>query len=125
MSTLDRWRLVARAQLNALLERKQASFKAALDAGVTICSGSDVGVFAHGDAAKELQLMVQFGMTPIDALVAATSANARMLGMDDRLGSIKAGFFADLVAVAGDPTTDINAVRSVKFVMKNGEVYRQ
>ena len=111
--------------LNALLERKQASFKAALDAGVTICSGSDVGVFAHGDAAKELQLMVQFGMTPIDALVAATSANARMLGMDDRLGSIKAGFFADLVAVAGDPTTDINAVRSVKFVMKNGEVYRQ
>ena len=106
------------------LRNKQASFKAALDAGVTICSGSDVGVFSHGDEAKELQLMVQFGMKPLDALVAATSADANMLGMEDRIGLVKAGLLADLIAVAGDPTIDIAAVRSVKFVMKNGVVYR-
>jgi imidazolonepropionase-like amidohydrolase len=111
--------------LPASLQRKQASFTAALDAGVTICSGSDVGVFSHGDNGKELQLMVQFGMKPIDALVAATSADATMLGMDDRIGSVKTGLFADLIAVDGDPTVDISAVRNVKFVMKNGVVYRQ
>jgi imidazolonepropionase-like amidohydrolase len=111
--------------LPASLQRKQASLKAALDAGVTICSGSDVGVFTHGDEGKELQLMVLLGMKPIDALVAATSADATMLGMQDRIGSVKVGFFADLIAVDGDPTTDINAVRNVKFVMKNGMVYKQ
>ena len=100
------------------------SFKVALDAGVTICSGSDVGVFSHGDNGKELQLMVQFGMKPIDALLAATANDAAMLGMDDRIGMVKAGLLADLVAVDGDPTVDIAAVRSVKFVMKNGVVFR-
>ena len=111
--------------LNASLQRKQASFKAALDAGVTICGGSDVGVFSHGDEGKELQLMVQMGMSPIDALISVTSTDAAMLGMGDRLGSVRTGFFADLIAVDGDPTTDINAVRKVKFVMKNGVTYRR
>ena len=111
--------------LNTGLLRKQASLKAAIDAGVTICGGSDVGVFSHGDEGKELQLLVQMGMKPIDALISATSTDAAMLGMGDRLGSVKTGFFADLVAVDGDPTTDINAVRNVKFVMKNGVIYRQ
>ncbi|HEY8061969.1 MAG TPA: amidohydrolase family protein [Gemmatimonadales bacterium] len=106
------------------LRSKQASFRAALDAGVTICSGSDVGVFSHGDNGKELQLLVQFGMKPIDALMAATSNDAAMLGMEDRIGSIRPGLLADLVAVEGDPTIDIAAVRNVKFVMKNGVVFR-
>ncbi|MGH7593809.1 MAG: amidohydrolase family protein [Gemmatimonadales bacterium] len=107
------------------LGRKQASFRAALDAGVEMCSGSDVGVFVHGDNGKELQLMVQFGMKPIDVLVAATSTNARMLGMADHLGAIRPGLWADLVALDGDPTVDISAVRRVTFVMKNGVVYRR
>ena len=110
--------------LPAPLRTKQASFRAALDAGVRICSGSDVGVFSHGDNAKELQLLVQFGMKPIDALLAATSNDAAMLGMGDRIGAIRPGLLADLVAVEGDPTADIAAVRNVKFVMKNGTVYR-
>lgn len=105
------------------LRNKLASFQAALASGVTICSGSDVGVFPHGDNGKELQLLVQFGMKPIDALIAATSADAHMLGMDDRIGSVRVGLFADLIAVDGDPTVDINAVRHVTFVMKNGVVY--
>jgi imidazolonepropionase-like amidohydrolase len=106
------------------LRNKKATFQMALDAGVSICSGSDVGVFSHGDNGKELQLMVLFGMKPIDALLAATSNDAVMLGMDDRIGSIKPGLLADLVAVEGDPTVDIGAVRNVKFVMKNGAVFR-
>ena len=111
--------------LTASLLRKQTSLKAAIDAGVTICGGSDVGVFSHGDEAKELQLLVQMGIKPIDALLSTTSIDAAMLGMGDRLGSVKQGFFADLIAVEGDPTIDINAVRKVKFVMKNGVVYKQ
>ena len=104
------------------LVRKRASFKAALDAGVTILSGSDVGVFPHGDNAREIELMVAYGMRPVDALKSATSIAGKILHMN--IGRVQQGMFADLVAVEGDPTKDIAALRRVTFVMKAGTVYK-
>jgi imidazolonepropionase-like amidohydrolase len=104
---------------------KRASFAAALAAGVTMCMGGDVGVFAHGDNAREMELMAAWGMRPADVLIAATSGNARLFHLADRLGSIRPGLLADLVAVDGDPTRDIRAVRSIRLVMKSGAIVRE
>jgi imidazolonepropionase-like amidohydrolase len=101
--------------------RRRATFKAAMDAGVTILSGSDVGTFPHGDNARELEAMVDFGMSPVNTLKAATSVAGKVLHMD--IGMVKPGMFADLIAVEGDPTKDISAIRHVKFVMKGGTIY--
>jgi imidazolonepropionase-like amidohydrolase len=103
--------------------RRRESFKAALDAGVTILSGSDVGTFPHGDNARELEAMVEFGMTPLNALKAATSTAGQVLHME--IGEVKPGMLADLIAVDGDPTHEISAIRRVKFVMKGGAIYKQ
>ena len=108
----------------ANIARKRASFKSALAAGVTILSGSDVGVFPHGDNARELELMVAYGMPADAALRSATSVGARVLHMDDRIGRIKEGLLADLVAVDGDPIADISAIRRVRLVMKGGRLVR-
>ena len=105
------------------IQRKRATFKMALDAGVTILSGSDVGVFPHGENARELELMVDYGMKPVDALKSATSIAGQVLHL--QIGTTKPGYFADLIAVDGDPTQDIAALRKVKFVMKAGTIYKQ
>jgi imidazolonepropionase-like amidohydrolase len=105
--------------------RKRASFKAALDAGVTIINGSDVGTFPHGDNARELEAMVAYGQPVVEALKSATSTAARVLHMENQIGQVKQGLYADLVAFDGDPTREIAALRRVKFVMKGGTVYKQ
>jgi imidazolonepropionase-like amidohydrolase len=102
----------------------RASFRAALDAGVVICNGSDVGVFPHGDNARELELMVEYGMTPLGALKAATSVNARVLHLENEIGSVRDGLLADLIAVEGDPTSDVKSLRKVVLVMKGGKIHR-
>ncbi|MEO5589540.1 MAG: amidohydrolase family protein, partial [Gemmatimonadaceae bacterium] len=104
--------------------RKQRAFAAALAAGVEICTGSDAGVFAHGDNAREIELMVEYGMKPADAIRSATSGTARILGMESMVGRIATGMRADIIAVSGNPIASISSLRKVRFVMKDGTVYR-
>jgi len=105
------------------VKRKHYIFTEALKAGVTICMGGDVGVFPHGDNSREMILMAEYGMKPIDVLRSATSVNAAVFGLRN-LGNIKAGYLADLVAVNGDPAENIQAVKQVGLVMKDGVIYK-
>ena len=106
------------------LKQKRVTFKQALDAGVIICAGGDVGVFPHGDNARELLLMVNYGMKPLDVLRSATSVNADIFHLNDR-GRIKPGLLADLVAFEGDPTQLITRLHQVQMVMKGGVFYKR
>ncbi len=106
------------------ITNKRRTFQLALKAGVTICMGGDVGVFTHGDNAREMEMMVEYGMKPIDVLKSATSVNADVFGYGDRIGRVKKDLFADIIAVDGDPSVDIKNIRKVKLVIKDGIVYR-
>ncbi|MCW3119752.1 MAG: amidohydrolase family protein [Chitinophagaceae bacterium] len=101
------------------------SFKLALQAGVTICMGGDVGVFTHGNNAIEMELMAEYGMPAMDVLKSATSVNADTFGYGNKIGRIKKGLLADIIAVEGDPLADLKNIRRVKLVIKDGVVYKQ
>ncbi len=98
----------------------RTSFQMALKAKVPMCMGGDVGVFAHGNNAREMELMVEGGMSPANVLIAATSGNARAFTLDKQVGAVRPGLLADLIAVEGDPTVDIASVRKIRMVMKGG-----
>jgi imidazolonepropionase-like amidohydrolase len=105
---------------------KRDAMRAAYRAGVPFALGTDAGVGAHGANGREFALMVEWiGMTPMQAIVAGTSAAAKLLGWDNRIGTLRAGMLTDVVAVAGDPTQNIRTMESAVFVMKNGVVYKQ
>jgi imidazolonepropionase-like amidohydrolase len=108
----------------AAIVAKRASFRAAVASGVTLCAGGDTGVFAHGRNAREEELMVAWGLSPLTVLRIATSGNAAVLGLADRVGAIRPGMAADLVAVDGDPAGDIAALEKVRLVMKEGRIVR-
>jgi imidazolonepropionase-like amidohydrolase len=105
------------------IQQKRKSFKAALDAGVTICMGGDVGVFAHGDNAREMEMMVEYGMKPLNVLQSATSVNADVFKINDKVGRIKQGLYADILVVQGDPSKNIHDIRNTRMVMKDGIIY--
>jgi imidazolonepropionase-like amidohydrolase len=107
------------------ISNKRKTFQLALQSGVTICMGGDVGVFPHGDNAREMELMVEYGMSPLRVLQSATSVNAQVFGYADQIGSIQKGLLADLIAVTGDPSVDIKQIRNIRMVMKNGMIYKQ
>src|ERR1700686_4447476 len=109
---------------HSVAEVSERSFPKAVAAGVKIAFGSGAGPFPHGSQTKEFEYMVKFGMTPVQAILAATTGAAQLMGWQDRIGSLEAGKFADVVAVSGDPTPDITELERVKFVMKGGQVYK-
>ena len=113
------------AKALAIAPRMHNSFKMALDAGVKIALGTDAGVMRHGTNAREFGLMVRYGMTPMQAIVAGTSSGAALLGLEREVGTIAVGKRADLVAVQGDPLQSIAVLEHVDFVMKDGKVFKQ
>lgn len=105
-------------------ERQRQSFTMAVKAGVKMVLGTDAGIYPHGDNAKQLSRMTTFGMTPLEAIQAATINSAELLNWHDKVGQIKVGYFADIIAVDGNPLQDISTLEKVVFVMKDGKVYK-
>jgi len=108
-----------------MIDLHAREFRKQLAAGVPIAAGSDVGPFPHGTQAREFVLMVKYGMTPLAALQAGTLNGAELLGWKGRIGALKPGYLADIVAVPGNPLEDIAVIEQVSFVMKSGVVYRR
>jgi len=102
--------------------QKRNSFIQAMESGVIISAGGDVGVFSHGNNVLELEMMAKYGMKPIDVLKSVTSVNAKLFHLDSEIGQVKSGLLADLIVVEGDPSKDISQLRQIKLVMKNGEI---
>ena len=109
----------------ALLDTKISEFKKQVAAGVPMAVGSDVGPFPHGTQARELELMVKYGMSPLAVLQAGLTNGAKLLGWEGKIGALEAGYFADVIAVSGDPLHDIGVLNHVSFVMKGGVVYKK
>lgn len=118
------WKKGAEQEPSRIVQKRK-SFKAALETGVTICAGGDVGVFPHGENARELELMVDYGMSPLDVLRSATSINARTFHLNDLVGTVAPGLLADLIIVQGDPSKNISELRNIQLVMKDGVIYRK
>jgi len=119
----DGWK--PNSPLPTALVSKKESFKAALESGVLIGNGSDIGVFPHGQGYQELEMLVKYGMTPLQALRCATSDASKLLALENKVGMVKEGMIADLAAFEGNPSKEIKDVRKVKFVMKSGTIYKQ
>jgi imidazolonepropionase-like amidohydrolase len=115
----------AAAREYEMIDLHAREFTKQLAAGVPIAMGSDVGPFPHGTQAREFVLMVKFGMTPLAAIQAGTINAATLLAWPDQIGQLKPGYFADIVAVPGNPLDDISALQKVSFVMKNGTIYKK
>jgi imidazolonepropionase-like amidohydrolase len=107
----------------ARIREKRETFREAMASGVTICMGGDVGVYAHGDNAREMEAMADYGMKPLDVLRSATSVNADVFGISNRVGRIRPGLLADILIIDGDPSANISQVRKVRWVMKEGTIY--
>lgn len=116
------WRKGVDPEPDRIVQKKK-SFRLALASGVTICFGGDVGVYAHGDNAREMELMVEYGMKPLEVLRSATSVNADAFGYASQIGRIRPGLFADIIVVEGDVLQNISSIRNVKLVMKDGKIY--
>jgi imidazolonepropionase-like amidohydrolase len=113
------------AREHQVLDLKIQEFKKQIAAGVPMAVGSDVGPFPHGTQARELLLMVKYGMSPLAALQADLLNGAKLLAWDGQIGSLEPGYLADVIAVPGDPLQDISTLENVAFVMKGGTVYKK
>jgi len=125
MGKLQNYPVALQAKAKAAAAARSEMFRNAVKMGVKISFGTDAAVFPHGQNAKEFKLMVDLGMTPIDALKAATSNDAELLGIAEKVGTLEKGKLADIVAMPGDPTTDITATERLIFVMKEGKIIRK
>ena len=125
MGKLDNYPLALQAKAKAATAARSEMFRNAIKMGIKISFGTDAAVFPHGQNAKEFKLMVDLGMTPIDALKSATGNDAELLGIGQKVGTLEKGKLADIIAMPGDPTSDITATERVSFVMREGKIILQ